>query len=141
MSLERLVYVSVATQSFTQEALDALLVAARDRNRTLGITGLLVYCEPYFAQAIEGPRAAIDTLMTSISADPRHKGVFVVERGPVAERAFEKWEMGFARRPNAELEAIEGFTDFFAEGRSPREAPNAARPAIEHLFDLVVRGG
>ena len=79
--------------------------------------------------------------MTSVNADPRHRGVFVVDRGPVTERAFEKWEMGFARRPRAELEAIDGFTDFFGTERSPREAHRNARSAIEHLFDTVVRGG
>ena len=141
MDLERLVYVSHATQEFTQEALDELLAKARDFNRAHGITGLLVYCDPYFAQALEGPRAEIEALMTSISADSRHRGVFVVDRGPATERAFEKWEMGFARRPRAELEAIDGFTDFFATSRPPRTARNTARASIEHLFDMVVRGG
>ena len=141
MDLERLVYVSHATQAFTQEALDELLAKARDFNRAHGITGLLVYCDPYFAQVIEGPRAEIEALMLSINADPRHRGVFVVDRGPVTERAFEQWEMGFSRRPRAELEAIDGFTDFFATNRPPREASRNARSSIEHLFDMVVRGG
>ena len=141
MDLERLVYVSHATETFTDEALDEMLAKARDFNRAHGITGLLVYCDPYFAQVIEGPRAEIEALMKSINADPRHRGVFVVDRGPVTERAFEKWEMGFARRPRAELEKIDGFTDFFGKGRSPAEASRDARSAIERLFDMVVRGG
>lgn len=141
MDLERLVYVSHATQEFTQEALDEMLAKARDFNRAHGITGLLVYCDPYFAQVIEGPLAEIEALMKSINADPRHRGVFVVDRGPVPERAFEQWEMGFARRPRAELEAIDGFTDFFATNRPPRTAQDTARVSIERLFDMVVRGG
>jgi hypothetical protein len=71
--------------------IDAIVSAARARNAALDVTGALLFTGSHFAQLLEGPSAAVDELMNSIRADPRHRGVDVVLNGPVRTRRFAAW--------------------------------------------------
>jgi hypothetical protein len=79
----------------TDAQLGNLLVQARERNATLGITGLLLYRDGNFIQTIEGPSAATDELMTSIRVDSRHRGMIVMLDTEDDSREFGNWAMGF----------------------------------------------
>ena len=108
--------------------LNAIIETAQDRNRTLGVTGLLLsgYMETIpgvpgeFVQWLEGPEKKVEGLFTLIEGDPRHVGVEVLARGPVedieresyasarpyGDRLFPAWSMGLVRL--AELPATAG---------------------------------
>ena len=109
MPLVSLVYVSLASHEMTDEELQSLLAVARETNARLGISGMLLYRDGYFIQALEGEEAAVDKLFDKISHDPRHKSVLVVTKTPIQERSFEQWSMGFNK---VDAQELSGFTDF-----------------------------
>ncbi len=90
--LERLTYFSrnlmPGPRWRVAEQLRALLDGARIRNAHLGITGALMLHDGCFAQVLEGDREELSSLFASISADPRHCNVTLLQRGPITERAF-----------------------------------------------------
>ena len=65
------------------------------RNANLGVTGALISTGQHFAQLLEGRQAAVEELMASISADPRHmkmKTLRVVEE----DRRFPDWALAYS---------------------------------------------
>lgn len=114
--LIHLIYASVATHAFSPAELTRLLSYSRVANERVAITGMLLYAEGSFFQVLEGEPAAVDALVRKIEADPRHTGIIVIIREPVARRSFEEWSMGFSTLTASDLANIEGLNDFFAEG-------------------------
>jgi len=90
------VYVSSAARLFTDEELVALLRTSRENNERESITGMLLYRDGNFMQAIEGPEEAVRALADRIGRDRRHRGVLRIVEGAAAERQFPGWTMGFA---------------------------------------------
>jgi hypothetical protein len=71
----RLIYAShiaPVCQDDLKAALTSIVTRSIPANRKARITGLLVAHKGWFVQALEGPRAAVETLFTAIAADPRH---------------------------------------------------------------------
>jgi hypothetical protein len=93
----QIVYASTATQEFPAADLKKLLVRARMRNKEAGVTGMLVFHDGTFLQALEGEKRAVIDVFSRIEKDPRHRDISVLHRGPgPAQRAFGDWAMGFA---------------------------------------------
>ena len=63
------------------------------RNIELGITGAIVHDRGRFLQVMEGESAAIDTLVTALARDPRHRDMTKLVRAPIRERTFTGWSM------------------------------------------------
>lgn len=95
--LETLVYLSSATDRFAESDLEPILAGARRRNAAAGLTGVLLYADRSFIQVLEGDAAALEATMARIVADPRHDGVIMLYRKPIAARGFADWSMGFRR--------------------------------------------
>lgn len=57
----------------------------------LDVTGALVASQHWFAQILEGSGGSIDTLMTSISRDRRHRDVQILVYEDIKERQFPDW--------------------------------------------------
>jgi hypothetical protein len=93
-----LIYVSISTLRLPSQAgeVDAIVDWSRRRNAELGVTGALAFTEKRFAQYLEGPADSVDTLMESISRDPRHRAVDLVFRRPVVRRHFATWALAYA---------------------------------------------
>lgn len=89
----QLVYVSTAAYPLSDRELNSLVADAVRKNKTLGITGMLLYREPYFLQLLEGDEEYVEKLFETIKADTRHDNLFVLTRGKVAAREFEHWAM------------------------------------------------
>lgn len=89
--LQRLIYFSArGAQDFD---LDALVAASAERNRAVGVTGLLVADANAFLQVLEGPRDTVSALFQRISTDPRHERVTLSEVAEIAELAYPQWGM------------------------------------------------
>lgn len=112
MSLSCLVYVSVATHEMQDDELKTLLKYARIKNEKLGVSGLLLYRDGLFIQALEGEKDAVEGLFSRILKDTRHKNITKIYEKPVEHRSFPDWTMGFARMGDSELEKLEGFSEF-----------------------------
>ncbi|WP_071688771.1 BLUF domain-containing protein [Nioella sediminis] len=110
-------YVSQAERPFSQEDLGELLRHSRARNEKDGVTGCLVYRfnEDFrrgnFIQVLEGPDAAIDDVWRRISNDTRHHTIVVIDEGPIDDRMFSNWSMGFKNVDADDLTGVEGFAD------------------------------
>ncbi len=117
-NLVHLIYCSTATRSFSNADLLGLLRVARERNRELGVTGMLLYENGGFFQVIEGEAATIDELYAMIESDPRHHRLIKIIHEPVARRAFADWTMGFSRISADEVREVSGVNDFFTAGDS-----------------------
>ncbi len=96
-SLRTIVYVSSSKMLFSTFALEDLLSKARQWNEEHSVTGALFYNDGHFIQCIEGPWQQLNLCYSRILLDQRHSGVIELLNRPITSRAFEFWEMGFAR--------------------------------------------
>lgn len=106
--LHRVVYLSSATQSFPPEALEELLVAAREANTANGVTGVLIYHDGSFLQVLEGPREKVLAALDAIRADTRHAGIIMLENRACLRTTFPDWSMGYL--------GVDDFSDAQREG-------------------------
>lgn len=110
--MHQIVYTSSAKQEFSAADLKKLLIAARMRNKAVGVTGMLVFHDGAFLQAIEGEKRAVNEIFARIQNDPRHGDLVVLHRGPGPEqRVFGEWSMGFADFSGAAA-ILKGFVRF-----------------------------
>ena len=96
--LERLVYCSralVPTSSLLVIS-DILAVSHRNNARD-GLTGALAVSDGWFLQVLEGPPAALDSLLRRLDGDPRHSDMQVLSRRPASGRLFSEWSMASGR--------------------------------------------
>ena len=74
-------------------ALGHLFSKARSNNKRVNVTGALLVTDHYFVQALEGDEAAVRALYESISRDPLHENVTLIDAQPVDHRVFSRWAM------------------------------------------------
>lgn len=115
-AVHQLIYVSAAKAEFTEAALTRLLLRARQNNRKLGVSGLLIHHSGAFFQVLEGTEPVVEALFDRISRDPRHHRILVLQRTSLANAVFAEWSMGFVGGQPADLERMPGFNDFFRRG-------------------------
>ncbi|MEQ1622244.1 MAG: BLUF domain-containing protein [Methylococcales bacterium] len=112
MSLNCLVYVSLANQEMSDNHLQSMLKKAREKNEKLSITGMLLYRDGFFMQALEGELKDIEDLFNTISQDQRHRDVLLIYKKPIQQRGFPDWTMGFNKIDEECLDSIDGYTNF-----------------------------
>lgn len=130
--IHQLVYISAAEKEFSEEELQALLLKARENNQSLDISGMLLFHEGSFIQALEGAEEQVESLYRKIAKDDRHSETRVLFRGDVPERDFDGWTMGFYRSDQSSDENLEGFHKFLRVGfrRDDRADESHARKAL-----------
>ncbi len=137
--MKHIVYVSQAETPFNTEDLSSLLTHSRARNETDGITGLLIYRfnpdfgRGNFVQALEGPDDKINDVWRRISNDARHHTIIVVHEGPIENRMFSDWSMGFKNVAAEDLESFKGFSDLGSDRFWQEVTPTSAASALELL--------
>ncbi|MDR6659402.1 hypothetical protein J2W51_001944 [Tardiphaga robiniae] len=100
----RILYLSTANQPFSPGDISELLQKARARNDAAHITGMLVYSDGDFLQALEGEPENVIEVYGRISVDPRHRDISLLQRGiGYGDRLFPNWAMGFKRVPDQTL--------------------------------------
>ncbi len=107
--LHRVVYLSSATQGFPAEALEELLVGAREANARRGVTGMLIYHDGNFFQVLEGRKADVLETLDRIRADRRHAGMIMLENRPCRRSTFPDWSMGYRVLEELSQPQREGF--------------------------------
>jgi hypothetical protein len=102
--LKRISYISKFTRPFSHDEIDQLAADAAERNRSLGVTGMLMSSGGIFYQVLEGPADAVDKLFQKIAADARHKDVLVLTtQEEIEDRQFPSWAM---KKVNLDEEAV-----------------------------------
>ena len=93
--LLRIMYSSEAAPGLATAELEGMLAESRIRNRTHGISGVLVFVDGAFLQILEGEKDDVLELMARIERDPRHHDIKVFSEQEVDERAFASWSMAY----------------------------------------------
>lgn len=126
-----LVYVSAARNPFGPQELSDLLAQSRRDNRARDVSGMLLYADGNFMQALEGDDSTVDALDLKIARDPRHGHVKTLIRQPVAQRVFADWSMvlrHLADLPPADRDSCASFMTCVA---SETASPSVARKLLE----------
>ncbi len=92
--LVRLLYASTLLNPQDASVIDSILAQSRKHNPASGITGILVYSEGIFLQALEGGRKQVSELYQQICGDKRHTDVVLLHFEEITERRFGGWTMG-----------------------------------------------
>jgi hypothetical protein len=127
-------YVSRTREPMSADQLLGLLLQCRDNNTAMGVTGMLLYGNGTFLQAIEGEDAVVDGLIGRILKDPRHADIELLGRRAIDRRQYAEWSMGFERVTDAGLQEIDGLRDF---GAKDFNFDNLLRnePVVEKLME------
>lgn len=122
-----LVYISKTTENLFNSDLKKILTQAQQKNIQLDITGLLLYKNGYFIQALEGDKKIVIELFEKISKDCRHTDVTKVVEKTQGLRLFPNWAMAFRDLDDPETKKLQGFSQLI--NQYMEEAPANANPA------------
>ena len=131
--LQCLLYMSTAKREMAPGELDAMLLRARVRNQSQGITGALLHYGGRFVQVLEGEPAAVEQCFERISTDSRHGAVTRIHSGPLAAPSFPDWSMRYVVNAGPPDRAVTSFLDELQ--RQP--SPETVRQAIALLGRLA----
>lgn len=106
-----------------------LVWKAKARNRTLGVTGMLLYDKGRFFQTLEGPPANLEILWRSISEDSRHSQIEILSEHMIPARLFGNWDLLSC---HADQDALADVMKAKAGHELTRKVPD--------LIDLVFNG-
>jgi Sensors of blue-light using FAD len=132
--MHQVIYSSAALAPFSEAELNELLAAVRLNNGRLGVTGMLLYHEGSFLQALEGEEQVLDKLYAKIGADKRHHRLVALLRRDIDERHFDDWRMGFAST-KALPKNVPGFSDYLRLRGDPIGSANAAARLLAAFRD------
>jgi hypothetical protein len=132
--LRRVLYVATSRKPWSRQELAELLAKSRMNNTRDGITGLLLYREGIFIQALEGPTEAMRSLLGRIGGDLRIMSCDVIDDSPSYERIFPDWRMGFRNLDDPGIAAHPGFSDFM---NLPRNAERTLPPDPTHYWRIL----
>lgn len=123
MSLFHLVYISSAKPGFGKAQLRMLLERSREKNLSLGVTGLLLHHEGKLLQVLEGEEKTVKQLFETIQTDSRHAGCTSLLEEEIPARQYPQWAMAFRDL---------GMSDLPAFGDLPADLSEAQR-VLMHL--------
>ncbi len=106
--LSTIVYHSRASINFSELDLLYLLAGSRARNRSEGVTGVLVFDRGSFFQWIEGANLPLQRIWNSIQKDPRHHDIRVLADHAIPVRLFQDWHRQVAHRDCRAANYIDG---------------------------------
>lgn len=138
--LYELLYSSVSTRNMQLNELLSLLHQSRDKNAQLGVTGLLLYRQCEFMQAIEGEEKVIRSLWNTIRFDERHFSARIIYEGLLPERGFANWSMGFQDFAEVNTAKLKGYSSFLEKGFTSEivaQNPSTARRLMETVSEFV----
>ena len=114
-------YVSTETGYLRSAEMVQLLTEARRINTSRDLTGLLLHRDRSFYQVLEGAEDAVRQTFDSIEKDERHTAIDVLFEGEVDEREFPDWQMGFLNLDGADVETLQGYSDFLSREDNARD--------------------
>jgi methanogenic corrinoid protein MtbC1 len=88
-----LTYKSKAAFTPSHSDLEDLVHHARIRNRSVGVTGMLLYENGKFLQTLEGPPEGLKLIWSAIREDKRHSHIEILSEHVVSSRLFSDWDL------------------------------------------------
>lgn len=123
--LSRWIYISTSRLAATEveERVKDIVEVSIPRNRSLDITGALLFTGCHFAQYLEGAPAAIEELKASIIRDERHEAVHTIASGDYTHRRFLTWSLAYAGPSQFVANIVErALADALKKGEEASEA-------------------
>jgi hypothetical protein len=126
-----------ASEGLMNAEIEKILATARKNNGKLNVTGALLFSGGCFAQVLEGPLEAVETLFEQIECDPRHRNVTILHFKPADARNFADWSMAYA----GETAKVDGHLDLAGLFDSPGliESEQAGKDIVRVMSDLIHR--
>lgn len=134
-----LIYASSATKLMSQQELTELLKVTHKNNPPLKLTGLLLYNQGNFIQALEGPEETVLQVYQKIQKDPRHHNIILLGKQSIEKRQFPNWAMGFRNLEELSPEDQAAFSDFMTIDKLPdyfQENPSRASVLLTSFKNL-----
>jgi len=107
--MHHIMYLSTALVLVPEAELKAMLTRWRQNNSRDQITGMLLYSGEHYVQLIEGDEADLRSLYAKITKDYHHTHIITLADGPINQRSFENWSMGFRSVDEASLAGLKGY--------------------------------
>lgn len=127
--MRRIIYISRSCIGEDQDALDAIVHSASERNAACSITGMLWADAQQFVQALEGDDDAVGETMQRIRHDRRHADIEVVCDRAVQSRLFGTWAMAV---PDQGPDAIASTAYLVGFGK------NQGTPPARRIVDMLL---
>jgi len=135
--LYHLIYVSTASRAMDDQDLLEILRVSRQNNARSRLSGMLLYKDGTFMQALEGEQDVLKHRYNIITADSRHKDLMLLSEKPIEQRSFADWSMGFHNLKALDDEALEGFSPFLKESFTSHHFGD--NPDMAHRLLLAFR--
>jgi hypothetical protein len=139
--MHHIVYQSTAVGHPTTAALRQLLKQSRTNNRQLGITGLLLFSNDSFLQVLEGEQPPTEAVFERIKADHRHCRVLTLSNGPIQQRIFPDWSMGFQELTGEDFVRLTGYINPYRSDFLDKHLPVMDEGMLCLLRSFVVEDG
>jgi hypothetical protein len=107
--MKQIVYISTAVKLMDDNSLLKILDIARKHNAEHAVTGVLLYSDGTFIQALEGPGGGVDNIYEAIVNDSRHKNITKLVDNEITGRSFNDWWMGFATTSPEKMNELTGY--------------------------------
>ena len=108
----QLIYVSTASRRINKDDLQTILLTSMKHNSEKNITGLLLYDQGTFCQALEGERQDVHALFSNILEDDRHTNIIKIYDDEIKTRDFSSWSMNCINLDHYNKKKINGYKDF-----------------------------
>lgn len=110
-ALHHLVYQSRATAPMDETGLTQLLTQSRAFNAAHDLTGILLYSQGNIIQLLEGPETNVRAVFARIVRDARHTSIIKLADGPIGQRLFAQWSMGFRTATPTDFASFLGYVN------------------------------
>ena len=94
MKTNQLIYASRTKKKLEFQDVRTMAKQFAIKNRSLCITGLLIYGNNFFMQILEGHQEDINNLYLKIAQDKRHGDLRLLNYSKIVQRQFDQWNMG-----------------------------------------------
>jgi len=108
----QLIYIRTASKKITKDDLQAILLTSIFHNSEKNITGLLLYDQGTFCQALEGEAEDVYALFSKILEDDRHTRIIKIFDDEIQTRDFSSWSMNCINLDDYDKKQINGYKDF-----------------------------
>ena len=136
-----IVYVSSAVNKLSNSELVQLLETCRRNNAELNVTGMLLYKDGNFIQAVEGEKAIVKNIMQKVIKDNRHKDFTIIFEDEISERDFPDWSMGFYNLGLESAENLQGYSNYidFSPTEDDLRSDKSIAIYLLNIFKKTVR--
>ena len=106
------------------------------KNKSLAVTGTLLFSGGFFSQLLEGPPAELMSLRSVILDDERHEDVRTIAAGRTDRRRFGGWSLAFSGTSIVAARVLQR-----AWRCTSHDAPIASSSLLQLMGDLVNEKG